>query len=129
MSGSPEPRVGPVDFTSRGGNDVIRARDLPAGFAATLAQAGYRTGFFSNTTMLKDPAYTRGFDVFETGRGGDVTYHGGVPSGADGDTDADDANGVSLGGGLGYRNFDLDFAWVPFGDLGDTFRYAVTVRF
>lgn len=27
-----------------------------------LAAAGYRTGFFSNTVMLKDPAFTRGFE-------------------------------------------------------------------
>ena len=27
------------------------------------------------------------------------------------------------------RRFGLDFAWVPFGDLGDTFRYSLLVRF
>ena len=44
-------------------------------------------------------------------------------------TDADGASGVSLGAGIGYRRLDFDFAWVPFGDLGNTFRYAVLFRF
>ncbi len=44
-------------------------------------------------------------------------------------TDADGASGLSLGAGLGYRQLSIDFAWVPFGDLGNTFRYAATFRF
>ncbi len=43
-------------------------------------------------------------------------------------TDAD-GSGLSLGGGLGYKQFDLDVAWVPFGDLGNTFRYAAVMKF
>ncbi|MBV9080591.1 MAG: PorV/PorQ family protein [Elusimicrobia bacterium] len=44
-------------------------------------------------------------------------------------TDKDGASGISLGAGIGYRRLDFDFAWVPFGQLGNTFRYAVLVRF
>jgi hypothetical protein len=44
-------------------------------------------------------------------------------------TDADGTTGISFGGGVGYRLFTLDFAWVPFGDLGNTMRYAVHLRF
>ena len=44
-------------------------------------------------------------------------------------TDAGGTTGLSFGGGLGFRRFDMDFSWVPFGDLGDTFRYSATVRF
>jgi hypothetical protein len=44
-------------------------------------------------------------------------------------TDPNGATGVSLGGGIGFRRLDLDFAWAPFGDLGNTFRYAVLFRF
>ncbi|MCB4755424.1 MAG: PorV/PorQ family protein [Elusimicrobia bacterium] len=40
-----------------------------------------------------------------------------------------DATGMSLGAGVGYKQFDIDFAWVPFGDLGNTFRYAFHARF
>lgn len=44
-------------------------------------------------------------------------------------TDADGANGLAVGGGIGFKQFDLDFAWVPLGDLGNTFRYAAVVKF
>lgn len=44
-------------------------------------------------------------------------------------TDADSASGLSFGAGLGFGRLDLDFAWVPFGDLGNTFRYAALMRF
>ncbi|OGR81378.1 MAG: hypothetical protein A2902_04915 [Elusimicrobia bacterium RIFCSPLOWO2_01_FULL_64_13] len=39
------------------------------------------------------------------------------------------ATGVSAGAGFTYKLFTFDFAWVPFGDLGDTFRYSVKLRF
>lgn len=41
----------------------------------------------------------------------------------------DGASGVTLGAGLSLPGFTFDFAWVPFGDLGTTFRYSVLVRF
>lgn len=44
-------------------------------------------------------------------------------------TDADGASGLSLGFGLGFRRLNFDVAWVPFGDLGNTFRYAILVKF
>jgi hypothetical protein len=44
-------------------------------------------------------------------------------------TDVDGASGLALGAGAGYKSFDIDCAWVPFGDLGNTFRYAAHVRF
>ena len=43
--------------------------------------------------------------------------------------DADGLTGISLGGGIGYDHWSFDFAWVPFGDLGNTFRYSLVVRF
>ena len=42
---------------------------------------------------------------------------------------ANGASGVSLGAGIGFKRLDLDFAWVPMGDLGNTFRYAIDFRF
>jgi hypothetical protein len=39
------------------------------------------------------------------------------------------AIGVALGGGIRFRSLELDFAWVPFGELGNTFRYAALMRF
>jgi hypothetical protein len=44
-------------------------------------------------------------------------------------TDATGASGVSVGAGIGFKRLDLDFAWVPMGDLGNTFRYAVLFHF
>jgi len=44
-------------------------------------------------------------------------------------TDADGFNGVSLGFGLGFGRAGFDFAWVPFGDLGNTFRYSLLLKF
>lgn len=38
-------------------------------------------------------------------------------------------SGASMGVGLGYNNFNFDFAWVPYGDLGNTFRYSLHVKF
>lgn len=37
--------------------------------------------------------------------------------------------GVSAGAGITYKFFTFDFAWMPFGDLGNTFRYSVRLRF
>jgi len=37
--------------------------------------------------------------------------------------------GMSLGFGLRYDGLDLDFAWLPAGELGDSFRYSLVVRF
>ena len=41
----------------------------------------------------------------------------------------DGTRGVALGAGLTLANFGFDFAWVPFGELGNTFRYSLLVRF
>jgi hypothetical protein len=38
-------------------------------------------------------------------------------------------NGPTLGAGLTFKRASFDFAWVPFGDLGDTFRYSILVKF
>jgi len=55
---------------------------------------------------------------------------GAVRAGFDtGKTDAEGFSGVSLGAGVRYRKMDFDFAWVPFGDLGNTFRYSIRVKF
>jgi len=43
-------------------------------------------------------------------------------------TDAD-GSGITFGAGMGLRNFNFDFSWVPFGDLGNTFRYSLHVKF
>ncbi|HOW89740.1 MAG TPA: PorV/PorQ family protein [Elusimicrobiales bacterium] len=37
--------------------------------------------------------------------------------------------GIAAGAGLRYSRVYFDFAWVPFGDLGNTFRYTISARF
>jgi hypothetical protein len=44
-------------------------------------------------------------------------------------TDAEGLTGVSLGAGVSFRRVEFDFAWLPYGDLGNTFRYSLLVRF
>ncbi|MDD4003625.1 MAG: PorV/PorQ family protein [Elusimicrobiaceae bacterium] len=44
-------------------------------------------------------------------------------------TDSDGFNGATFGAGLKYSKTAFDFAWVPFGDLGNTFRYTLSVQF
>ncbi|MEK7747123.1 MAG: PorV/PorQ family protein [Elusimicrobiota bacterium] len=48
---------------------------------------------------------------------------------AERNTDADGLGGVAMGAGLKYKSFDFDFAWVPLGDLGNTFRYSFRLRY
>jgi len=38
-------------------------------------------------------------------------------------------SGVSAGLGLGWRGYGMDYAWVPYGDLGNTHRISLNVRF
>lgn len=38
-------------------------------------------------------------------------------------------SGVSAGAGLSLPKADFDFAWVPFGPLGDSFRFSLLVKF
>jgi hypothetical protein len=44
-------------------------------------------------------------------------------------TGAEDASGLSVGGGIELNRLSIDFAWVPQGILGDSFRYSLRMRF
>ncbi|MDD5688277.1 MAG: PorV/PorQ family protein [Elusimicrobia bacterium] len=37
--------------------------------------------------------------------------------------------GLSLGSGVGYKGYQLDYAFVPFGNLGDTHQVSMNVKF
>jgi hypothetical protein len=43
--------------------------------------------------------------------------------------DLDGLNGMAMGGGIDFYKATFDFAWQPFGELGNTFRYSLLVRF
>lgn len=45
------------------------------------------------------------------------------------DTDVTGFAGVSAGGGLDVGRASFDFAWVPFGDLGNSYRYSMHIKF
>lgn len=38
-------------------------------------------------------------------------------------------NGVSAGAGLSFHRAAFDFAWIPFGTLGDAFRFSLLIKF
>ena len=44
-------------------------------------------------------------------------------------TDAGGFGGAAFGGGIAYGNVGFDFAMIPFGDLGNTYRYSLLVKF
>lgn len=46
-----------------------------------------------------------------------------------GGRDGGGLSGTSLGLGIGYGNLSFDFALVPFGELGSTYRYSLTAKF
>lgn len=41
----------------------------------------------------------------------------------------DGLTGVSAGGGIQVGRVTFDFGWVPFGELGNTYRYALHIKF
>lgn len=50
-------------------------------------------------------------------------------AGYNGSTTDADGSGFTMGGGIGFGHINIDFSWVPLGDLGNTFRYALHVKF
>lgn len=38
-------------------------------------------------------------------------------------------SGVTAGGGLSFNKANFDFAWIPFGALGDSFRFSLLIKF
>ena len=44
-------------------------------------------------------------------------------------TDFETIDGISAGFGIGFVNYNLNFAWVPYGDLGDTIRLSIGGKF
>jgi len=44
-------------------------------------------------------------------------------------SDVDGLSGISAGGGLVFGRAAFDFAWVPFGDLGNAYRFSLHLKF
>lgn len=99
---------------------------VDAGFSAALLQQRLLFTADGRWRRDNDPGYGAGLEYrrpigtksrFALRTGWDSTV-----------TDAE-ASGLTMGGGLGLGRLNLDFAWIPFGDLGNTFRYAAHVKF
>lgn len=96
--------------------------DLPLNLKAGLAYRFIETGVFA-------------LDVNQP-RAGDPTVHVGaeyaarkaVALRAGYNTRNDAGAGFTLGGGLVLRQFGLDYAFVPFGDLGNSHRFSLSYR-
>ena len=41
----------------------------------------------------------------------------------------DGLNGITAGAGLSFHKAAFDFAWIPFGTLGDSFRFSLLIKF
>ncbi|MHB0995734.1 MAG: PorV/PorQ family protein [Elusimicrobiales bacterium] len=95
----------------------IAARPYP-GLLAALDLIRYRD---THTIIAVGGEYTRGLSarLQGTARAGYSNHR----------KDIEGVSGVTLGAGLSLPTLAFDFAWVPFGDLGNTFRYSVRVQF
>jgi hypothetical protein len=74
----------------------------------------------SNASVALGGEYKQKFDKI-TGalRGGYTTRN----------SDVSGVSGATFGLGVGYGNLTFDFAFVPFGDLGNTYKYSLTAKF
>ncbi|MCG3204748.1 MAG: hypothetical protein KCHDKBKB_01464 [Elusimicrobia bacterium] len=64
---------------------------------------------------------------FDWGETRDVSFRGGYNTQANGDVEG--LSGFSAGAGFGFSGSSLNYAWVPFGDLGQTHRLSLDVQF
>ncbi|MBI1979727.1 MAG: PorV/PorQ family protein [Elusimicrobia bacterium] len=44
-------------------------------------------------------------------------------------TEISGLSSLSAGAGFGWRSYSIDFAWVPFGNLGNTYRVSLSAKF
>lgn len=90
---------------------------------------------------LKD-ALTLGLDLnyptdndFNAAAGGEYLWRFGedlglaIRTGYQSGTDLGSLSGLSAGAGFSWRGYGLDFAWVPYGDLGTTYRFSIMAKF
>jgi len=89
------------------------------GLKADIDLAQYRD---ASLIVAGGAEYSRDFknEMSAAVRAGYTTHNKDVGSGL---------KGFAAGAGLRYSHLSFDFAWVPFGDLGDTFRYTISARF
>ncbi|MHB2027043.1 MAG: PorV/PorQ family protein [Elusimicrobiota bacterium] len=95
--------------------------------AAYIILPGWTGAFEGDFPRDADPAYSFGTEyAYQFTQ----KISGALRAGyASQNTDAGGFSGATVGGGLGYGNVRFDFAFVPFGDLGNEYQYSLTVKF
>jgi len=121
--------VGPgVDFS--GGElmeDVVEREPLP-----TLLRTGLAFTVFEDihheVRVASDHTFQFGSSSYRFGGGVEYRYNQmfSLRGGYSGDHDRRD---LSMGGGVDLEFFAVDYAYLPFGDLGDTHRISALIRF
>ncbi|MBI4679190.1 MAG: PorV/PorQ family protein [Elusimicrobia bacterium] len=111
VSGESDPL--PVSFTFG-----IAAHILPDRLRVNLEGTKYRdTGLFGAAGAEYDQPLMK--DLKASFRAGYTSHY----------RDLSGLNGMAMGMGLTYNLASFDFAWLPFGRLGDTFRYSLILKF
>jgi hypothetical protein len=117
-------QLGPA-IKFRGESDPLPL-SVDAGVAATVWRQNLLMTADARWRRDNTPGYGIGLEfghsVGENGRFA-------LRSGYDSTTTDAGTSGLTLGGGLGFGRLDMDVAWVPFADLGNTYRYALRIRF
>jgi len=95
--------------------------------AAYLILPGWTAAVEGDFPRDADPSYSFGteYSYFFTKK-----ISGALRGGyASQNTDGGGYAGATVGGGLGYDDVRFDFAFVPFGDLGNEYQYSLTMKF
>ncbi len=95
--------------------------------AAYVILPGWTSAFEGDFPRDADPSYSFGTEYSYAFT---EKISGALRAGyASQNTDAGGFAGATVGGGLGYDGVHFDFAFVPFGDLGNEYEYSLTARF
>jgi len=95
--------------------------------AAYVILPGWTGAFEGDFPRDADPAYSFGTEYAYSFT---KKISGALRAGyASQNTDAGGFSGATVGGGLGYDGVRFDFAFVPFGDLGNEYQYSLTAKF
>ncbi|MCG3203433.1 MAG: hypothetical protein KCHDKBKB_00092 [Elusimicrobia bacterium] len=101
----------------------------------TTVDGGFAATFFREKLMVtadgrwfrdNDPGFGAGVEYRRSlGEKNRLALRGGYNSQAT----ASDGAGLTMGAGLSFGRAEFSFAWVPFADLGNTYRFGLHIRF
>jgi hypothetical protein len=103
--------------------------DLPSGYKAAAAWRAYDSLWLTGQVARRPASGLSGSLGAEYGvavRGEDMLY---ARAGYLAGPGADAGSGLALGLGVGNGDFKLDYAFTPFGDLGNVHRFSFSLRF